>query len=152
MTSSSIPDPPVPLASKHNNEAFPRSPNGALSPKEEETQDAVLPLSTRRQNLFMVFITLNLARSDDSPRCRYQLEPCDWKSARRDQRPLGLDRCIIPSNAGLMFSHRYVFSSSTSSHNSLKGKFHKTENSGVLAGGRLGAIYGHKNIFTAGCV
>ena len=58
MTSSSIFDPPVSLHSEHNEEAFPRSPNGALSPKEEEAQDAALPLSTRRQNLFMVFITL----------------------------------------------------------------------------------------------
>ena len=58
MTSSPIPDPPVSLASDHNNEAFPRNPNGALSPKDEKAQDAVLPLSTRRQNLFMVFITL----------------------------------------------------------------------------------------------
>ena len=58
MTSSSIPDPPVSLASEHTNEAFPRSPNGALSSKEKKAQDAVLPLSTRRQNLFMVFITL----------------------------------------------------------------------------------------------
>ena len=30
--------------------------------------------------------------------------------------------------------------------------FSETENSGVSTGGRLGAIYGHKNVFTAGCV
>ena len=50
--------PPLPHTSQHDNQAFPISPNGALSSKEERLQEAVLPLSTRRQNFFMVFITL----------------------------------------------------------------------------------------------
>ena len=130
---------------------FPQFPQWRLVAQGESTGRCPSTEHAKTESLHG-FHHVDPARSDDSPRRRCQLEPCDWESARREQRPVGLDRCVIASDTGLICSQWYVFSSSNPSHISLKGKFHKTENSGVSTGGRLGTIYGHKNVFTAGCV
>ncbi|MCJ1266910.1 hypothetical protein MMC22_006795 [Lobaria immixta] len=87
-------------------------------------QKSNTPPSERRQNLFMVFITLT------------QLV---------QMIPLGAG-----INSGLAIGEAL---GATRMHSVwIAASYPLTEGAFVLIGGRLGAVYGHKNIFSAGCV